>query len=99
MPYDLSDIIGTCHPNQERHLIFKLFNAIAKSAEVTCSPVDTTTSYSEYEGLSEVLFTKSIKLLVKEGLHDIELSGGKYEINQIRKLKKQNGKELKLLHK
>ena len=30
---------------------------------------------------------KSIKLLVKEGLHDIELSGGKYEINQIRKLK------------
>ena len=44
--YELSDIIGTCQPNQERALIFKSFIAVASNADVTCSPVDKTTSYS-----------------------------------------------------
>ena len=66
----LSVIIGTCHPNQERPLILKSSKAIVSNAEVTCSPVDSTTSYSEYEANSEVLFTNSTRLLVTPDIAD-----------------------------
>ena len=66
----LSVIIGTCHPNQERPLIFKSFKAIVSNAEVTCSPEESTTSYSEDEANSEVFFTNSTKLLVTPDIAD-----------------------------
>ena len=60
-PYVLSVTIGICQPSQERDFIFNLSKAIANSAEVTCSPVDKTVSYSEYGGISEIFFTKFIR--------------------------------------
>ena len=46
-PYVLSVNIGICQPNQERAFIDIFSRAMANRADVICSPVDITVSYSE----------------------------------------------------
>ncbi len=63
-------LIGNCQPSQERAETPKSLSAMANRATVTCSPVDTMTSYSRVSWTREISRAQDTNWLVVPDMAD-----------------------------